>query len=38
MRGMNLVLSAGTVAAGVVSWVTGHVTDFQTFIASIYIM
>ncbi|EQC41835.1 hypothetical protein SDRG_00694 [Saprolegnia diclina VS20] len=34
----NVVLAAGTITAGVMSWIAGHVTDFQTFIASTYII
>ncbi|KAF0689794.1 Aste57867_18782 [Aphanomyces stellatus] len=38
MQGINIILAAFTVTAGVLAWVAGHVTDFQTFIASIYII
>ncbi|OQS01218.1 hypothetical protein ACHHYP_01715 [Achlya hypogyna] len=34
----NVVLAAGTITAGILSWVAGHVTNFQTFIASTYII
>ncbi|RHZ38569.1 hypothetical protein DYB31_008188 [Aphanomyces astaci] len=38
MQTVNIILAALTVTAGILSWVAGYVVDFQTFIASSYIM
>ncbi|RHY24592.1 hypothetical protein DYB32_008782 [Aphanomyces invadans] len=38
MQTINIILAALTVTAGILSWVAGYVVDFQTFIASSYIM
>ncbi|ETW07475.1 hypothetical protein, variant [Aphanomyces invadans] len=38
MQTINIILAALTVTAGILSWVAGYVVDFQTFIASSYII
>lgn len=38
MRLINIILGAGTIAVGIISWFEGYAEEFDAIVASVYIM